>query len=309
MSKSRFNITNPIDSTLKKFQHQEVRRWVLSWAFLLPLIAVILTFRVAALIWNFYLSVHETTLIGGRTFVGLEHWSALIQDPVFHAALFNNFLFFLTIPVGIIIALAIALLLNQKFFGANSMRAIFFMPYIMMMVAVAVIWQYMFQTSSGVINTLLLNLGVIDSNIPWLSSSIWAKVSVFIVHIWKTVGFFMVIILAGLQTIPRQVYEVARVDGASKWQRFRYITLPLLRPTLAVCTLVGMVTTFKLFDLVTVLTGGGPGVSTEILLTFLYKEAMSYGHIGYGAAIAGAFWIVFNVVTLVLRTATSGVER
>jgi multiple sugar transport system permease protein len=215
----------------------------------------------------------------------------------------------LTIPIGIIIALGIALLLNQQFHGANSMRAVFFMPYIMMMVAIAVIWQYMFQTDSGVINFILLNLGLIDSGIPWLSSSTWARVSIFIVHIWKTVGFFLVIILAGLQTIPRQVYAVAKVDGASKWQRFRYITLPLLRPTLAVCALVGMVTTFKLFDLVMILTGGGPGESTEILLTFLYKQAMEYGHIGYGAAIAGAFWIVFNLTTLGLRQIAKGSDN
>lgn len=262
------------------------RHTVIAWIAISPVLVWLLLYKYIALFWNVVLSFFDRSYTGEMTFVGLENWSMVLQDPVFPTALRNTIILFGTIPVGIALALFIAILLNQTFPGSKMFRSVFFLPYITMMVAVAVIWQYMFHTEQGVINYMLLNIGLISEPISWLGDSVWALFSVFLVHIWKTTGFYVIIILAGLQTIPQQVYEVSRIDGASRWQQFRYLTLPLLKPTLGVCTLVGVVISFRLFDVILVMTDGGPGNSTEILLTWIYKQSFSYGDFGYGAALS-----------------------
>ncbi|WP_162989815.1 carbohydrate ABC transporter permease [Natronorubrum halophilum] len=270
------------DADLSKKQ----RNTVIAWAALAPVLLWLLVFKYLALGWNIVLTFFDRSYTGEMSFVGLENWSMLMQDPVFPTALRNTIILFATIPVGIALALFIAILLNQKFPGSKVFRSVFFLPYITMMVAIAVIWQYMFHTEQGVINQMLLNVGLIDTQISWLGDSGWAIVSVFMVQVWKTTGFYVIIILAGLQTIPQQVYEVSRIDGASRWQQFRYLTLPLLKPTLGVCMLVGVVISFRLFDLINVMTGGGPGNSTEILLTWIYQQMFAYGDFGYGAVLS-----------------------
>ncbi|WP_324760963.1 carbohydrate ABC transporter permease [Haloarcula sp. GH36] len=280
---------------------EQNKRSVIAWFVLLPTITVLLLYRTVPLLWTFVLSFQEMEFTGETSFVGLENYQRLLTDDVFVTALVNNFIFLLTIPVGIVVALGIALLLNQQFMGSNAFRSLFFLPYILMMVGIAVIWNYIFKTNGGVANYVLLQLGIINQNISWLGDGTWAKVSVFIVHVWKSVGLYLVIMLAGLQTIPQQVYEVARIDGAARWQRFRYITLPLLKPTIGVCILVGMILSFKLFDLIRVLTGGGPANETEILITYLYKQAFTSGNFGYAA--------VLTVVLFVLMVSLIAVGR
>lgn len=272
------------------------RHTLIAWAALTPVIIWLVLYKYIALLYNVVLSFGERSYTEGYTFVGLEHWNRLLTDGVFHEALWNTILLFLTIPAGIAVALGLALLLNQKFPGATAFRAVFFLPYITMMVAIAVIWEYMFHTEAGVINHFLLSLGVIGDPISWLGDGDWALFSVFMVQVWKTAGFYLIIILAGLQTIPKQVYEVSRIDGATRWQRFRHITLPLLKPTLGVCMLVGLVVSFRLFDLVYVMTGGGPGNATEILLTWIYKQSFGRRNFGYGATLS----VVMVVLTLIV---------
>lgn len=279
------------------------RRWITAYLLLLPSVAILFTFRFLSMLYNVYLSFFETGFTQ-KEFVGLNNYTRLMSDDVFVTALMNNILFFATIPVGIAIALGLALLLNKRFPGANVMRSAFFIPYITAMVAIAVIWQYMLRTDGGVINFILIQVGLLQEPISWLGDSFWARISVFIVHLWKSIGFFLIILLAGLQNISTQVYEVARIDGASAYQRFRYVTLPLLKPTIGVCMLVGLVTTWRIFDLVTVMTGGGPGFSTEILLTWLYKQAFSYGRIGYAAVLAIVLWVVYIGVTVLVQVTT-----
>jgi ABC-type sugar transport system permease subunit len=282
------------------------RRWLTAGLFLLPSLAVLATFRLFSLLYNFYLTFHQSTYSSGMEYVGLENWQRLASDDVFVTATLNTVLFLGTIPIGIAIALGLALLLNKRFPGAKVMRSVFFIPYLTAMVAIAVIWQFILQTEGGILNRALMEIGLIQAEISWLGDSLWARVSVFFVQIWKSVGFYLVILLAGLQNISDQVNEVARIDGASVYQRFRYVTLPLLKPTLGVCVLVGLVTTFRLFDLITVMTGGGPGRSTEILLTWLYKQAFSFGEIGYAAVLTVMFWVVYMVATISVQLLTQG---
>jgi ABC-type sugar transport system permease subunit len=277
------------------------RRSVVAWLALVPTLSILILYRLLPLLWNFLLSFQDMSYTGSTTFVGLENYRRLLTDPVFVESLVNTLVLLGTIPVGITIALGLALLLNQKFPGSDAFRSIFFLPYIVMMVAVAVIWTFMFKSDNGVINYLLIQAGLIEEGIRWTSSGSWALVSVFIVHVWKTVGFYMVILLAGLQTIPTQLYEVAYIDGASRVQRFRHITLPLLTQSLGVCVLVGMIVSFRLFDLVFVLTDGGPAHSTEILLTWLYKQAFRFGNFGYAA--------VLTIVLFVMMVSIIGTGR
>jgi len=274
------------------------RRSLIAWAGLIPALVILVTYRLLPLFWNVVLSFENMRYTGETTWVGLENYRRLVEDPVFWDALFNTVLFLGAVPIGVTLALGLALLLNKKFPGSNVFRSMFFLPYITMMVAIAVIWSYMFKTQGGVINFMLQEAGLIESNIGWLSDSWWARASVIIVHVWKTTGFYLIIILAGLQNISPSLYEVAKIDGASKRQQFMYITLPLLKPTLGVCALVGLVTSFELFDLVQVLTGGGPARSTEILITWIYKQAFEFGNFGYSAALTIVLFVLMAGLSL-----------
>lgn len=272
--------------------NRKQRRSLIAWLGLVPALAILIAYRLIPLLWNFILSFQNMKYTGETSWVGLENYYQVMEDPVFLDALFNTFLFLGSVPIAVTIALGLALLLNKRFPGSNVFRSMFFLPYITMMVAIAVIWAYMFKSQGGVINYGLQQMGLINQNIPWLSNSWWARLSVIIVHVWKTTGFYLIIILAGLQNIPQEIYEVARIDGASTRQRFMYVTLPLLKPTLAVCALVGLVTSFELFDLVQVLTSGGPARSTEILITWIYKQAFEFGHFGYSAVLAIVLFVI-----------------
>lgn len=267
---------------------------------LAPVLIWLVVYKYIALLYNVYLSFGERNLVGDITITGLDNWERMytefINQGIFWEVFWNTIILFLTIPAGIALALGLAVLLNQKFPGRDLYRAVFFLPYITMMVAVAVIWEYMFNANAGVVNEFLLSTGIINEGISWLGDGTWAMVSVFTVQVWKTTGFFLIILLAGMQTIPEQVYEVARIDGASRWQRFRHITLPLLRPTIGVCALVGLVVSFRMFDLVFVMTGGGPGQSTEIILTWIYKQSFTRNNYGYGAAMS----VVMVGLTLII---------
>lgn len=283
------------DANLTKKQRQTL----IAWLAIAPVVLWLLVYKYIALFYNLYLSFHERSYTGETTFVGLEKWKMVLEDPVFMTALKNTIILMGTIPVSILIAIGIAVLLNQKFLGAKMFRSVFFLPYITMMVAIAVIWQYMFNTDVGVLNHMLQSVGLIDDPISWLGDSDWALVSIFMVQVWKTTGFYVLIILAGLQTIPQQVYEVSRIDGANRWQQFRYLTLPQLKPTIGVCVLVGVVISFRLFDLITVMTGGGPGTSTEILLTWIYRQMFTNGDFGYGAVLSTIMVMITFVVAYI----------
>lgn len=300
-------IVNMVSHYLPLSLSDKGKRSIIAWLAVCPALTIILLYRYIPLGYNFYLSVHSMDYTGEMTFVGLDNYARALTDPVFLKSVLNTIYLLGTIPVGIAIALGIAMLLNKQFFGNNAFRSVFFIPYITMMVAVAVVWQYMFKTDGGVLNFILLNLGFVSEPIRWLSDSSMAFVSVFIVQVWKTVGFYMIIIIAGLQSIPKQVYQVARIDGADRWQRFRYITLPLLMPTLGVCALVGLVTTFRAFDLImTMLPNGGPNHGAEILLTWMYKQAFSFGNFGYGAALTVVLFVMMVGFALVGRTLQRG---
>ena len=237
-------------------------------------------------------------LLKGPTFIGLDNFVRLAGDPVFHKSLINTFYYVLgTIPPRLIIGLLLALILNRAIRGQTIFRALFYFPVIAPMVTVAMLWRWLYNTHFGLINQGLGVFGI--EPIPWLTSTEWAMPAIIIMSIWKVVGWNMVIFLAGLQGIPKDIYEAGAVDGTNPWTEFRSITLPLLRPTILLALVLSTISASQIFDQVYVMTGGGPGYATMTLVQQVYRAAFQTFEMGYGAAIAVVLLIIVLVLTVV----------
>ena len=257
----------------------------LVWLFLLPSLAIFALYRIIPMIWNVVLSLEFWSPYKPATFAGLYHYQEMLfYDDAFWQVLWNTILFMVSAPVGIALALGVALLVDTKVRGRNVYRTIVFMSYPVMTVAVGIIWQWLYNENVGLINYMLISLGVIDRGIPFLQSFDFALPAVIVASIWQVIGFYMIILLTGLQSIPPNLYEAASIDGASPMQTFRRITLPLLRPSLFLCFVVGIINSFTAFDLIFVMTGGGPGHATDLLVTYIYSTAFTLSKFDYAAA-------------------------
>jgi ABC-type sugar transport system permease subunit len=190
----------------------------------------------------------------------------------------------------------VALGLNRKLPGRTLLRSIFFVPVIISLVAVALIASWIFNDNYGIINAALSAVGIGD--VPWLSSARWAMTSLIIATLWIRLGFNMVIYLAALQSIPTELYDAARVDGASGWRRFRHITWPLLGPTTFLLVIINIIYSLHVFDLIYVMTGGGPGFSTTVLVQYIYQMAFTEGQMGYASAIGVVLYLLLLIFTV-----------
>jgi ABC-type sugar transport system permease subunit len=231
-------------------------------------------------------------------FAGLVHYEEMFfYDDVFWTSLSNTALFMSSSPVAIALALGLALLVDHRIRGRSVYRAIIFLPYPLMAVAVGIIWRWLYDEKVGVINYVLLSLGLVERRIAFLDSYEWAMPSVIVAAVWQIVGFFMVILLAGLQTIPPDLREAAALDGAGAWARFHRITLPLLRPSIFLCLMIGIINSFTSFDLIYVMTGGGPNYATEVLITYIYRSAFVLSKFDYAAALTVVLFVFLLSVT------------
>ena len=271
---------------------ERTRRTLLVWCFLVPSLAIFLIYRIIPLAWNVILSFEYWTPLRPAEFAGLDHYQDLLDDEVFWQALWNTVMVIASAPIGIAIALALALLVNSDIRGRDVYRTIIFLSYPLMTVAVAIIWRWMFDERVGLINYTARLLGLIDKPIPFLNSFTFALPSVIASNIWQMLGFYMIILLTGLQNIPHELHEAAAIDGASLWQRFWRITLPLLRPSVFLAFVIGMLNSVTSFDLVYVMTGGGPGRATEILVTYIYKLGFGQTKFDYAAAVTVVFFVL-----------------
>lgn len=280
---------------LSMFQNRQERRsYIEGLAFLAPSLILILAFVVAPLVFSLYLSVHRWDVVSPeKPFVGLQNFLGILQNPLFWNALKNTFLFTLQVPVSMALALFVAVLLNQKIPGRNVFRTLFFLPTVSSFVAVAMVWQWMYHPEFGLANYLLgkLRLGPF----PWLTDPRTALPSIMVMTIWMSIGYQMVIFLAGLQGIPQEYFEAAMIDGASAWQRFRHITLPLLKPTTFFVLVTSMIGSFQVFTSVYVMTQGGPARSTDVLVYHIYQSAWEYLKMGEASAMS---WILFCIILL-----------
>lgn len=231
-------------------------------------------------------------------FIGLANYRAIFtQDPVFWGALWNT-IWWTTLAVIIpnIISFGLALALNQNIPGRSGLRVVFYLPVIIASIAVATIWKWMYDPFFGLFNALLTSWGLDGLIMDWLGDKKVALWSVFVAHVWQSVGFAMVLFLAGLQSVSATLVEAARIDGAGRWGVFRYVTLPALIPTITVVFVLSLINSLKAFDIVYGMTGGGPAQSTQMLAMWAYTQSMQLGVFGRGAAVS----VVLLLITLVI---------
>lgn len=271
-----------------------------------PALLLLLAFVIVPFLMAIYLSFTNTKLGSARApeFVGFQWYSRLATDPTFWRGLLNNALFALVVvPVQTAMALGLALMLNRPLRGMAGFRTFFFMPVVFPMALVAVIWKLIYSRGEdGLLNSALhaVSFGHIGAQ-DWLGTSKWALLSIIVLSIWQGVGFQMVIILAGLQGIPGNLYEAASIDRASKWQQFRNITLPQLRNTLIFVIMVTTILSFRLFDQIYILTQGGPQDSTTTVMFQAVTTAFDKNNVGKASAITVIFFLIVLSLTLVQR--------
>ena len=250
-----------------------------------------------------YISVTDRILGMPGKFVGIENYIKLLQDPLFLQTALNSLIYTVTtVSMKLLLGLVLAQLLNQQFRYRNVVRGLILLPWIVPTSLSVLTWLWMFDSLFSIINYMLLNVGIISHKINWLGDTFWAMVSVVTVNTWRGLPFFAVSILAGLMTIPDALYEAADIDGARWHRKYWHITLPLLQPVIAVVVLFSTIWTFADFQIVYILTHGGPINATQIFSTMAFDIAMVAGRIGEGAAISlFLFPILLIVIILMLR--------
>lgn len=260
-----------------------------AYLFILPGFLGFLAFMVIPIVISFGISLYEWELLVPPRFVGLENYKALLKDRLFLSVLKNTGYYVLgVVPLNIVLALGMALWLNQKLRFLAFYRSAIFLPVVTLTVAVSLIFKWMYEPEIGLINAALGLFGI--KGPLWLGSADWAMPALIFMNVWKGFGYNMVLFLAGLQSIPQTVYEAAGIDGANKWQKFRYVTLPLLSPTTFFASVMTIISSFQVFDAARVMTNGGPVNSTNTIVLYIFQNGFEYFKMGYASAIA---WVLF----------------
>jgi len=289
------------------FARQRTRSFILIWGLLTPALLVFLGYRIIPLIWNGVLSFQFWSPTRPAEFAGLYHYEELLlYDDVFWQALTNTFIYMLSAPIAIAIALVFALLVDAPIRARNLYRTIIFLSYPLMTVAIGIIWRWLYDEQVGLFNYVLRSMRIIDEPIAFLENASTALPAVMAAGIWHVVGFFMVILLTGLQNIPQNLYEAASIDGASRWSQFWRITFPLLKPAIFLCFIIGIINSFTSFDLIYVMTDGGPGHATELLITYIYKTAFSLTLFDYAAAMTVVMFLLYAGLAFFANTLAGG---
>jgi multiple sugar transport system permease protein len=293
------DVAVPPSPSLRRRRSRLARRNALiGWSFILPNFLGFALLTLVPILVLFYMSMTNWNVFGTANWVGLENFQRLVGDGSFRIALFNTLYYsVLHIPLTFVVALGLALLLNSKLRGVAFFRTAAFFPYITSIVAIAIVWNLLFSPDYGPINEILRAVGF--ENPPgWLTSSDWAMPAVVIVSTWRDMGYYMILFLAGLQTVPRELHEAARMDGANAIQRFFNVTMPSLRPTTFFVTVMLTINSFKIFDLILVMTEGGPGQSTLVLSQFIYTKGFEESQFGYASAASVALFFLCITVTV-----------
>lgn len=279
--------------------------------FLLPNVILLAVFTLFPLVYAFVISFQSLDSLGWTTWAGLGNYVTMLTDPVFWQSMANTGVFTLfTVPVGMALGLAIAVLLNGILPGRTLFRSIIFLPLVVSGVATGVLGAWMFDQNNGFIDKMLQAIGL--PSIDWQSNGAWALTAIILVTLWQRVGFDMLIYLAGLQGIDPGVQEAARVDGATGWQSFRYITLPLLGPSTFFLLIMNLIYSFQVFDTVWAMTRGGPGYSTTTIVSYAYRLAFDESGpslLGYGAAVGVAIYLITLAITAIQWRANTRRER
>jgi multiple sugar transport system permease protein len=273
------------------------------WLFVLPVIVYMLLLFGYPLYYSVSVSLEQYDLqaeySGQAAFIGLLNYVNALRDPVFQQAALHTLLFALgSIIPQFVIGLALAVFFNRSFRLSRFLRSLMLLPWLLPLVVSATIWRWLFDGTNGIIDELLSALHLLPAHFGWLTSAGWSLLAVTVANIWIGIPFNLVLLHSGLQGIPGEYYEAAAIDGATAWQRFRYITLPLLRPVIGVVLMLGLIYTLKVFDIVYVMTGGGPANATQLFSTWAYNLSFSQQLLGQGAAVGNMILIISLLAAL-----------
>lgn len=260
--------------------------------FILPAFIGILIFIILPVIFSFGLSFVKWDLLNKPEFVGLSNYLEIFSEPLFGKILLNTFVYAISTSIfAVIIPLVLACILNSKIRGTDFFKTAYFLPFITPMVVIAIIWQWIFDPNIGFLNYVL------KLHINWLYDTHFAMPAVIIVSVWKLIGYNMVIFLSGLSTLNQSLFEAAKIDGANAIDTFKYVTVPLLSPTIFFVVVITCISSFQVFDLIYMMTQGGPLDSTNVLVYAVYKNAFEYFQIGKASAIAYVLFVIILILT------------
>jgi multiple sugar transport system permease protein len=282
------------------------RQSVFSWLMMAPPLLFLAALVGYPFCYGILLSLQDRPVAHPGTFVGLRNFAANFHDPIFWRVALNTFVYTAVATLlKMVGGLALALAMNQQFPLKNLLRALMLLPFIVPTVLSTVAWMWILDPAFSVLNWLLVLVGMPKPGPSWLGNPLLAMVSIIAINTWRGLPFYGITLLAGLQTVPPELYEAATIDGASGWQRFRYVTLPLLQPIILIVTLFSVIFTFADFQLVYVLTHGGPQNATQLFATYAFDIAMGAGQLGLGASVAltmlPALALLIAALTIYLR--------
>lgn len=290
------NLRTTKPAMIASYKRKERRK---AYLFIAPQMLLLFVLVILPVFCSFILSFCDWDFVSGfenLKVVGLGNYIEMWQDQKFITSFFNTLIFTAgVVPISMAISLLVAIALNKHVYAKGFLRLAFFVPYISSIVAVSIVWSFIFNPTYGPINNFLMGLGI--ENPPgWLTSSKWALPSLMIVSIWQAIGYCIVIYLGGLQNVPEDLYEAAKIDGANGVQQFFKITLPMLSPTTFFLLITRVIQSFQIFAPISVLTGGGPGYSTNVMVYYMYEEAFGNYRMGYASAVA---WIMFAIIMVI----------
>lgn len=262
--------------------------------FILPSLLGTIVFIIIPIVCSFGLSFAKWDLLNPIQFVGLENYKVVLTEPVFVKIIINTFVYAISTSVfGVIIPLILACIINNKIKGTDFFKTAYFLPFVTPMIVIGIIWEWIFDPNIGCLNHLL------HLHINWLYDTNFAMPALIIVSVWKLIGYNMILFLTGLSTINQELLEASKIDGANAYNMFKHVTIPLLSPTIFFVTIITAITSFQVFDLIYVMTQGGPLDSTNVLVYAIYKNAFEYFNVGKASALAYVLFAIIFVLTLV----------
>ncbi len=273
------------------------RKYITAYGFLFPSMSFLFVFLFIPLIASIFLSFTQYDLLNPPVWKGLENYARLFNDALFWHGLRNSFTYLIVTPILIVLSIALAIVVNRKLRGVYLFRTIYYIPAVTSVVAVGMIFEFVFAEPSGLINGFLISTGLIQRPINFLTSTDLTLVSIMLVTIWRGIGFYMVVFLAALQGVPEELYEAAAIDGANRLQQHIHVTVPGIWPSIVFVAIISSISALKVFEEIWVMTDGTGGLldSALTLMYYLYRQGFINLNLGYAAAIA----VVFSVITLV----------
>ncbi|MBA7496209.1 Trehalose transport system permease protein SugA [subsurface metagenome] len=296
----------------KKFRFRELNEAQLAYLIIFPSVVILLCVIFYPIIYTFYLSFHKMFLTqpGRVPFIGLKNYIRFFHSSFFWNALLRTAYFtFLSVGMELILGLGIALLLNQNLIGSKFLRVSIMIPWAIPTVVIGIMWKWIYNANYGALNGLLFSLGIIPKYQAWLAKPFIAMNFVIIADVWHMTPFVVLIFLASLAVLPKALYEAAKIDGASAWKCFKSITLPLLTPAILVVLVFRTVEAFKVFDIIYVMTRGGPANATQVINYYTYLETFSYLHFGRGSALSFIISAIVLIIALIyIKLLYKGIE-